>query len=111
MRYRVAYNGGEVMNMATAQTFPIDALPDEARQALEQAKERGEPLVLTTNGEQVAAVVGMSEYRHLLEQAALAEDLRTIAIAEAQHERGEWVDHEEALKRFAHLYEETDEQG
>jgi len=99
------------MNMATAQTFPIDALPDEARQALEQAKERGEPLMLTTNGKQVAAVVDLSEYHRLLEQAALAEDLRAMAVAEAQHECGEWVDHEEVLKRFAHLYEETDEQG
>jgi hypothetical protein len=38
----IAYNGGEVMNMATAQTFPIDALPFEARQTLEQAKENVE---------------------------------------------------------------------
>jgi prevent-host-death family protein len=55
-----------------SKTIPVDQLPREAERLLRAAWEQNESVVLERNGEPVAAVVPMDEYRRWHPDAAKA---------------------------------------
>ena len=60
---------------------------------IEKVRRTKRPIVLTQNGKSAAVLIDVSEYESLLEKLEL---LTEIKVAEAQLERGEFLDHEEA---------------
>src|SRR5947209_6514916 len=72
-----------------SKTIPVDQLPREAERLLSAAWEQHESVVLERDGEPVAAVVPMDEYRRWHPETAKAKGERR----HAQREKGEATPH------------------
>ena len=80
---------------------PVSEFRANAAAFVQQVRETRRPLILTQHGKSAAVLLDVEEYERLLERVELLED---IALAEAQIERGEGIDHDdvkaEILKRM-----------
>jgi prevent-host-death family protein len=83
--------------------LPLSDLKVRTEEVVKRAKETGRPMVLTEGGRSIVAVVDIGEFQRLREQAALAQDLVDIVIAE----RGPFISHEDVKERYGWLFEET----
>lgn len=68
---------------------PLSDFQRNTKKHIRRLKESGKPAVLTVNGEAEVVVQSAAAYQKLLEDQELLEDLRVIARALEQADRGE----------------------
>jgi len=83
--------------------FPISDLAARTEEVVNKIRRTGRPMILTAEGRSVIAMVDIDEFQRLREQAALAQDLVDIVVAE----KGPFTPHEEVRRRYNWLFEET----
>ena len=76
------------------QVKPISYLKGNAAEVLRTIRERGEPLVITQNGEAKAVLQDIESYEQTQETLAL---LKILAMGERQIEAGETISVEDAV--------------
>ncbi len=77
------------------QIKPISYLKANAAEILKHLAERGEPMIITQNGEAKAVLQDIASYEQTQETLAL---LKILALSERQIERGEVVTLREAVR-------------
>jgi antitoxin YefM len=86
-----------MMNMLISEDIrPLSEFRANTAAFVRHVQESRRPLVLTQHGRSAAVLLDVSEYERLVERAELLAD---IQAAEAQLQRGEGVDHDEARAR------------
>jgi prevent-host-death family protein len=78
------------------QIKPISYVKAHAAELVRSLRKRGEPVIITQNGEAKAVLQDIQSYEQTQETLAL---LKILALGERQRERGETVTHQEAFRR------------
>ena len=74
------------------------------RQHLDQAKDTGRPIFITTNGETDGVLLGPDTYDALVEKAELIDSLRMVDLGVEQYQEGQVRPVNEAVHEIAELY-------
>jgi prevent-host-death family protein len=80
-----------------SQIKPISYLKANAAEIANTIHEKGEPLIITRNGEAAMVVMSIEEYEKIQETFAL---LQLLALGEAEIERGEVEPAEDVIRRL-----------
>jgi prevent-host-death family protein len=81
----------------SADIQPLSAFRANAARLIEQVKTSGRPMILTQHGKSAAVVLDVHTYEALIDELQLVRD---IGEAAAQLDRGEGVDHQQAVTRL-----------
>lgn len=85
--------------------IPVTDLRQDAAAALEQAREAGEPIVITQRGRAAAVMMSVEAYERLVREREIC---LSILRGEEEIARGEGVDLEEVLAEASRLLSEAE---
>jgi prevent-host-death family protein len=87
--------------MKLGEAVPFDDYRQHLREHHDRARETGEPLTVTRDGEPEAVVMSPQRYQQLAEAEQLLENLKRIDRSMEDYQAGRTVEAKEALRQIA----------
>ena len=91
-----------LLNLAADDHRAVTDLASDAEGVVRRARETGRPVVLTTQGREVAVLLSVEAFAEMRAASAQTELQRSIDQAEREIAAGRWIEHAEVESRLKH---------